>query len=401
MLAMNPVRQVAAVAFPWRHESGAVLRWSLHVLFCASVLAGLWYVNRWGGLERVLRSPWPMLHRSWLPLLGMGIYGLAWLSRGLWLSLRRDEPASPWPDLDAAWDDACAALAGAQIDVRKAPLFIVLGPRHDDIDALLTATGAVALSSRVDRPIHVFAQPGGILLACGGLGSPARLEHWCRRVARDRPGRLPIQGIVLAIPSAALQGDAEAARAASAAESELRAVSAAVGLELPLHLVVTGLDVGAARQAFPPAPDLDPAEVPAMYRAGVDWLCAHKVGKDTVARLRLDATAENARLVTALAALRGIRHRLARWLIEGTRNEYSEPGLVAGCHLATTAAPAAAAKSLWRDLLAHEQTALWTGDALATRARRRREAWIAAALGVLGTCIGLAGIGWFVASRQF
>ena len=48
----------------------------------------LWQLNRWSGLDRLLRSPWPILHRVWLPLLAGAVYSLGWLGLGLWTSLQ-------------------------------------------------------------------------------------------------------------------------------------------------------------------------------------------------------------------------------------------------------------------------------------------------------------------------
>ena len=131
------VQQLAGIVYPWRSEAKAqmpLLRWCLHLVLWTGLLAGLWYLNRWGGLERVLRSPWPMLHRTWLPLLALSIYGLGWLARGLWLALACDPLPTSWPDVDAAWNEVRVALDKTNIDVGRAPLFLILGPlTHNQI----------------------------------------------------------------------------------------------------------------------------------------------------------------------------------------------------------------------------------------------------------------------------
>src|ERR1022692_3810931 len=89
----SSLRQLAAIVYPWRgdaNETAPLLRWCLHLLLWTGLLAGLWYLNRWGSVEQALRSPWPMLHRAWLPLGALLVYVLGWLGRGLWLALTRE-----------------------------------------------------------------------------------------------------------------------------------------------------------------------------------------------------------------------------------------------------------------------------------------------------------------------
>ena len=51
------------------HGLANVVRWVLHFVMLAVVLGCLWYLNWYFDLEKVLRSPWPTLHRIWLPML--------------------------------------------------------------------------------------------------------------------------------------------------------------------------------------------------------------------------------------------------------------------------------------------------------------------------------------------
>src|SRR5262245_19586689 len=46
-----------------------ILRWTLHFLLLAAIRVGLWYLNGWLQLDKVLRSPFPVLHAYWLPIL--------------------------------------------------------------------------------------------------------------------------------------------------------------------------------------------------------------------------------------------------------------------------------------------------------------------------------------------
>ncbi|MBI3824306.1 MAG: hypothetical protein HY289_16690 [Planctomycetes bacterium] len=407
MLVLSPIRELVAIALPWparRTDGLSLVRWCLHALLWTSLVAGLWYLNRTGGFDRLLRSPWPTLHRTWLPLLGVSAYLLVWLSRELWVALRRDPAVSPFPEIDAAWEEACTALTRADVDVGRAPLFLMLGAGSADTRPALDVLGAVAMLPRPGGPIHVLAKPDGIFVVCAGV-APAdggRLEYLCGLLTRDRRERLPIQGIVLAVPTTALQADALARQAIETAQGELRALRAATGLEVPLHVAVVGADlddIGASSLRFPPVPDVDPAEAPTMIQSGMDELCLQQAGRSVLAQFRVDADADNDRLFRALSALRAVRRRLGRLLIEGTRNDVSDPGMIAGCYFLPARDPKSAVQSLWSDLRAHQHTAAWTAEAAAAQARRRRNAWIARGLAVLGICASLALAGCVVALR--
>src|ERR1700689_5071364 len=69
------------------HKTGQVaafFRWFLHIVLIAGILLLLYFVNRWLGLERVLRSDWPALHPYWLPALFLLLYFMAWLGWWVW-----------------------------------------------------------------------------------------------------------------------------------------------------------------------------------------------------------------------------------------------------------------------------------------------------------------------------
>ncbi len=147
------VRHFTDVVFPWRGGmptlwSGPLLRWMLHVAFWSLLLVVLWQLNRWSGLDRLLRSPWPILHRVWLPLLAGAIYALSWLGLGLWTALRHAPTADVGLEVASAWTEACHALEENGINVRATPAFLILGSMSPDLRALFESIGAVALPMR-------------------------------------------------------------------------------------------------------------------------------------------------------------------------------------------------------------------------------------------------------------
>ena len=104
-----------------------VLRWVLHVLMLVIILGLLWYLNWYFDLEKALRSPFPILHRIWLPLLFLLVYLLGWMGYWLWHLLGPEHLSAEFPDIDAAWEEGVAALRQANLDLSEMPLFLVLG----------------------------------------------------------------------------------------------------------------------------------------------------------------------------------------------------------------------------------------------------------------------------------
>jgi hypothetical protein len=236
----------------------------------------------------------------------------------------------------------------------------------------------------------------------------SRLGRLCQVLARDRAPRRPLNGIVLIVPFAAAQADDEARALIRETQNDLRVIRQATGLEAPLYVAVTGagLPRGIALR-FPPLPDLDAAEVRAMFQGGADWLCGQRMAGDLLGQFRLASGAaetakplrENLALLHRLTSLQACRRHLGRLLIEGTQNDCFEPGMVAGCYVLSADEGQDTAAALWHDLRAHHQTTTWTTEVVATAAARRRRAWTGYGLGLLGSCAGLAWMGWFLVLR--
>src|SRR5579872_2494171 len=110
------------------------LWWLLHLAFVVVVVLVLWYVNSLFDLDKVLRSPWPLLHKVWLPLLFLLGYALCWLGWYLWKMLGPERETESYPDIDEAWAEAVYALKEAGIEIEKTPLFLVLGRPSGSLD---------------------------------------------------------------------------------------------------------------------------------------------------------------------------------------------------------------------------------------------------------------------------
>lgn len=410
-----PVRQVAAIVFPWggsTQETPAAerLRWLLHLALWSAILVVLWQLNRWCGLDRMLRSPWPMLHRVWLPLLAALLYPLGWLGLGLWTATRRPPVAIACPDVESAWTDARHALEQAGIDLAATPAFLILGPLGPDLRTLLESLGAAALPQRPAAPFKVFAHAESIYCAVQESVGPdqAPLQDLCRLLENERAPRHPLQGIIVAVPFAAAQAAAPARDFVASCRDRLHAVRQATGLELPIYFVVNGIDgappgAEAWFQRFPPHPDLDPAEIAAMYRLGLDWLCLERIPQEVRARIELKpaALSENIRLYQWQSALANWRTRFEKMLSEATQTDDAEPGMVAGCYVAPAAQAARLATIFQADLLKNQACPCWTAATMQVDDAQRRRVWLGYSLGLLALlgCVG-GGLAWMAWRSQ-
>ena len=407
-LCWSPLGPLVAVLFPSRNN-GSLLRWCVHLVVWTSLLGGLWYLNRLGGLERVLRSPWPTLHRTWLPLLGLLVYVLGWLSRGLWLSLRREPLPNLFVDADDAWRDARIAAERENISLLESPLFLVLGSLTDDLRRLLDSLGATCTSKRVDLPFHVFTQREAVFVVCDNHGqdetlAAARLQRLCQLLAHERTANLPIQGVVLVVPFQAMPVETLVA----GMRDDLRIVQKATGLDAPLYLALSGLDAPSSGQAwfqrFPALPDLDPAEIPTMFHEGIDALCQGQIASEIRDQFHTDARLpENIGVYRRLHAMQAWRTRLSQLVVEGTQSDCSEPAKLVGCYFLpagkTESQGSALAQALWTDLLTNQGATSWTAEAIDSHAERKRRTWIGYGAGLFGACIAIAGIGWLLLPR--
>jgi hypothetical protein len=214
-----------------------VLRWTLHFLIVALLLVGLGYLNYVWDLERLLGGPWPLFRKIWLPLLGLLVYILCWLGAWLWYLLGPERDTGEFPDIQAAWQEAVRTLSLSGIDIREAPLFVVLGQPHGGPELLFSPAKlhfpVRGVPFGKDEPLHVYANREGIFVSCSPESLGRKLEETTVRPAaagEEPPKDARVLGdqLALAAPKEELAAIGQVAQP-RAAVSEASSLLAEVG----------------------------------------------------------------------------------------------------------------------------------------------------------------------------
>src|SRR5215472_5344641 len=147
------------------------LLWVLHILLVIAVLVGLYYLGWKTRLWGLVRGN-PNYIPFYLPSLALSLYLLLWLGWYLVKLIGTEDEESRYPDIDAAWEEAMRALDQAGIDVKSAPLFLVLGKPAGTEEALFDASGqrlnVRRVPPRAASPLQVYAGPEAIFVTCAG-----------------------------------------------------------------------------------------------------------------------------------------------------------------------------------------------------------------------------------------
>ncbi len=111
----------------------------------------------------------------------------------LWL----DGDASPFADIDYAWNAGLRTLENNGVDIQNTPIFLVLGAPSAEFEQTLVSAAGLTLRVR-ETPagpaaLHWYANPDGIYLFCTGAGwTGALAAHVERRaLATSNPSDSP------------------------------------------------------------------------------------------------------------------------------------------------------------------------------------------------------------------
>ena len=183
----NGLKALAGLVLPFAGQaeriSSPLVRWGIRVLLLVLLWVGLYFLNDWLRVDTYVPALMRPAAENYLPILALLLLAWVWLGWYLW-RLMTEPVESDFPDIDAAWKMATAALAEEGIDLAKTPIFLVLGRPLGGESALVEA--AVAPSSRSLRvrgvprggPLRVYANDDGAYVTCTGasvLGRLARL----------------------------------------------------------------------------------------------------------------------------------------------------------------------------------------------------------------------------------
>jgi hypothetical protein len=169
------IASVVGLVFPFfakaaKHRTTwSALRWILHVIIIAAILVGLFFLNKYLGLEGIVKSDIGVLRNGFLPILFLLAYVLGWLGWWLWKLLLPGDDESAFPDIDQAWDRIIEALGKSGIGLGDAPLFLVIGRPARSEEALFQAS-AIPLDIKGqpgrEAPVRVYANRDGIYITC-------------------------------------------------------------------------------------------------------------------------------------------------------------------------------------------------------------------------------------------
>lgn len=167
------------VAFPFAKLGSQrvrpVLRWSLHLLCVAAIIACLTWLNATLDLDKVVRAPSYALRILWLPLMFLLVYTLAWLAWWVWKVATSPAEASRFPDLDDAWQECQAALDAARIDLAQTPLYLLVGQGQGQVHGFFQAAGLAwevpPTPRRSAAPLRMCATREAIFLDIAGASS--------------------------------------------------------------------------------------------------------------------------------------------------------------------------------------------------------------------------------------
>jgi hypothetical protein len=177
---LNSLRRVLSWIFPVFSRTLNIrarvqeYQWPIHIFIVVLVLVGLWALNWALDLRTYLPTAPRLIQQTWLPLLFLLVYALSWLGWWLWKLLAPEEESSPFPDIDAAWEEAMRALQQAEIALGNVPVFLVLGTPQGGEEIFFqsaastssTLAGSTYAPKATDAPLRVFAGQNSVFITC-------------------------------------------------------------------------------------------------------------------------------------------------------------------------------------------------------------------------------------------
>ena len=150
----------------------------LHALIVIAITVGLHFLQQVPSVQDRIKltteSQW--VRENWLAILFLLCYLLLWFGAWLWRLFKIEDEPSRYPDLDACWAEATAALQKSGIGLGDTPIFLVLGRFSGDEASLFHAGPplSVAGAPGVGAPLRVYAHREAIFVTCTGASVSGR-----------------------------------------------------------------------------------------------------------------------------------------------------------------------------------------------------------------------------------
>ncbi len=222
----------------------------------------------------------------------------------------------------------------------------------------------------------------------------ARLEHLCRKIARERRPYCPINGILVLIPYAALATEEEANQTAALCQKDLQTARETLQLNCPAFALLSDLEKAeGARdfldrfpqdkrqrrlgQRFPLAPDVPASELPAARERSVAWIGESLFVTWVYQFLHIeppgsgkyaDVTRGNAQLYRLMSQMRERAAALGRLIARAFGGDQGPAIMFGGCYVAATGRDPqreqAFVAGVFRRLLENQSYVSWTDEAI-------------------------------------
>ena len=177
---------IFAALVPFKRGRGlsSATRWFLWIVLDLLFLGLLYFINSVAEIAPIVqRMPFqaPWLRHFFLPILGQLVIFLVvvlyWFYH-LWFAEPDD---SPFPDIDAAWQEAMQALAQAGVQLPRVPLFLVVGRPMAPEEHLFEASGMKLVVRQApanpNAPVHVIASNDAVYVTCRSASVLAKLAE--------------------------------------------------------------------------------------------------------------------------------------------------------------------------------------------------------------------------------
>lgn len=142
----------------------------LHVAVAAALLGAMIWIQRAYDLERYAESSLQWLRQSWLPIIGVLFYGLAWCGWYLMLTVRTRDDSESNADIRREWKAAKRRMSRAGIDIHRVPLFLTLGQPTGGVHRFFSAGqfnfSVPAIPADDAAPLSVCGNRDAVFVCC-------------------------------------------------------------------------------------------------------------------------------------------------------------------------------------------------------------------------------------------